>query len=108
MTLSWPEKIFHDTSSMFAAILLNLYRCLSYGAVKEILVKMVHVRVSVDGRFGYGRFGHGRFGHGRFGQIHIQSMMFWPNTISTRKEASYELFSLLYIVYVKQNHRQLF
>ena len=37
------------------------------------------------------------FWPGRFGQIQVQSRMFWPNTISTRTEASYEFFTLLYI-----------
>ena len=67
----------------FIAIHLHL----SMGRWTDVLAKDILART----------FQPERFGHRCFGQIRVQSRTFWPNTISTCKEASYELFMLLYI-----------
>ena len=40
----------------------------------------------------------GRFGHRRFGQIKVQSRMFWPNAISTQKDAFMNFYAFIQAV----------
>ena len=81
----------HYTLLFFLNCLLNDHGCQC--AIKLYISYLLTLVICMGGQI----FLPGYFGHGRFGQIKIQSRTYWPNAISTQKEALYELFMLVYI-----------